>query len=55
MSYTLNETGGVLTVTDGSDTLHLTLVGTYDPSQFVLGSNGNGGSVLTALGDYLLP
>jgi len=38
---------GTLTVTDGSHTAHLTLVGSYTPGQFTSASDGHGGTVVT--------
>jgi hypothetical protein len=40
-------TSGTLTVTDGSHTAHLTLLGQYVASQFNIGNDGQGGTVVT--------
>jgi hypothetical protein len=40
-------TNGTLTVTDGTHTAHLTLLGQYVASQFHVGSDGQGGTVVT--------
>ncbi|MGI9169083.1 MAG: beta strand repeat-containing protein [Caulobacteraceae bacterium] len=39
-------TGGVLTVTDGTHTAHITLIGNYTGSTFVASSDGNGGTLV---------
>jgi len=38
-----NKTSGVLTVTDGTHTAHITLIGNYTGSTFVASSDGQGG------------
>jgi len=38
---------GLLTVSDGTHSVQLHLVGTYNASDFVLGSDGQGGLLLT--------
>jgi hypothetical protein len=40
-------TGGRLTVSDGSHTANLALVGNYMASSFVISSDGNGGTLVT--------
>ena len=48
MTYADNGTGGgVLTVTDGVNSVHLALVGAYQLQNFSLVSDGQGGSLLT--------
>ena len=39
-------TSGVLTVTDGTHTAHITLIGDYRASTFVAGSDGHGGTIV---------
>jgi hypothetical protein len=43
-SYSGTATGGVLTVTDGTDTAHIHLVGDYLSSTFTVSSDGHGGT-----------
>ena len=38
--------GGVLTVTDGTHTAHITLLGDYTTSTFVASSDGSGGVII---------
>ncbi|MGC2414835.1 MAG: AIDA repeat-containing protein, partial [Stellaceae bacterium] len=40
-------TSGTLTVTDGTHTVHLTLLGSYTTSNFKLASDGKGGTLVT--------
>jgi hypothetical protein len=40
-------TSGTLTVTDGSHTAHLTLLGQYVAGQFIIATDGHGGTVVT--------
>jgi autotransporter passenger strand-loop-strand repeat protein len=40
-------TSGTLTVTDGSHTAHITLLGQYVAGQFHVGNDGQGGTVVT--------
>jgi hypothetical protein len=50
MSYASSNksnTSGVLTVTDGTNTVHLQMVGTYTLANFKAASDGNGGTLLT--------
>jgi len=42
-----NNLSGTLTVTDGSHTAHLTLLGNHTPGQFSSASDGHGGTVVT--------
>jgi hypothetical protein len=42
-----NNLSGTLTVTDGSHTAHITLLGGYSPSQFTSASDGHSGTVIT--------
>jgi len=42
-----NNLSGTLTVTDGSHTAHLTLLGSFTPGQFTSASDGHGGTVIT--------
>ena len=42
-----NNTSGVLTVTDGTNTAHLQLAGTYTLANFKVASDGAGGTLLT--------
>jgi hypothetical protein len=42
-----NNTSGTLTVTDGVDTLNLTLLGQYSTASFKLSSDGHGGTLVT--------
>jgi len=42
-----NNLSGTLSVTDGSHTAHITLLGSYTPSQFTSASDGHGGTVIT--------
>jgi hypothetical protein len=42
-----NNLSGTLTVTDGSDTANITLLGNYSPSQFTSASDTHGGTVIT--------
>jgi hypothetical protein len=37
---------GVLTVTDGTHTAHITLIGDYTQSTFVASSDGHGGTII---------
>ncbi len=41
-----NADGGILTVTDGTHTAHIALVGNYLSSTWTLSSDGNGGTVV---------
>jgi hypothetical protein len=45
-TFSGNSSGGVLTVTDGTNTAHITLVGNYTASQFVASSDGHGGTIV---------
>ena len=49
LQYVANssDTGGTLTVTDGSHTANLALIGEYASSMFVLSSDGSGGTLIT--------
>ena len=49
VSYVANSknTGGVLTITSGTNTVQLDLVGTYTLANFAIASDGNGGTLLT--------
>jgi autotransporter passenger strand-loop-strand repeat protein len=47
MSFAGNNLSGTLTVTDGSHTAHITLLGDYSPGQFNSGSDGHNGTVIT--------
>jgi len=42
-----NNLSGTLTVTDGSDTANITLLGSYTPNQFNSASDGHSGTVIT--------
>jgi autotransporter passenger strand-loop-strand repeat protein len=42
-----NNLSGTLSVTDGSHTAHITLLGNYSPSQFTSASDGHGSTVIT--------
>ncbi len=42
-TFSGNKTSGVLTVTDGTHTAHITLIGNYTGSTFVASSDGQGG------------
>jgi autotransporter passenger strand-loop-strand repeat protein len=42
-----SNTSGTLTVTDGTHTAQLTLLGTYATSNFAVGSDGHGGTLVT--------
>ncbi len=42
-----SKTGGVLTVSDGTHTAHITLVGNYTGSSFVTSSDGHGGVIVS--------
>ena len=42
-TFSGNATSGVLTVTDGAHTAHITLIGDYTGATFVAGSDGHGG------------
>ncbi|MEP6968364.1 MAG: hypothetical protein ABI906_09815, partial [Pseudomonadota bacterium] len=42
-TFSGNRHSGVLTVTDGTHTAHITLIGDYTGSTFVAGSDGHGG------------
>jgi hypothetical protein len=42
-----NNLSGTLTVTDGSHTAHLTMLGSFTPGQFTSASDGHGGTVVT--------
>jgi hypothetical protein len=48
LSYAANAdgSGGVLTISDGTDTAHLEFVGSYNGEGFTLGSDGHGGTLL---------
>src|SRR5262249_45743498 len=46
-SWVQSGTSGTLTVTDGTHTAHLTLLGQYVAGQFHVGSDGQGGTVVT--------
>ncbi|WP_336950533.1 Ig-like domain-containing protein, partial [Sphingobium aromaticivastans] len=48
LSYAANEagTGGVLTVTNGTDVAHLTLIGSYHAEDFGLWSDGHSGTLI---------
>jgi trimeric autotransporter adhesin len=48
-SFTENATGtsGVLTVTNGSQTANITLLGSYTTANFTIASNGAGGTLVT--------
>src|ERR1700737_3849939 len=45
-SFVGDATGGTLTVSDGTDTAHIALVGDYLPSGWTLSRDGNGGTVV---------
>jgi hypothetical protein len=45
-TFSGNKSGGVLTVTDGSHTARITLVGSYVGSTFVASSDGQGGTIV---------
>ncbi len=45
-TYSGTKTGGVLTVTDGTHTAHINLVGNYRGSAFVTASDGHGGTIV---------
>jgi hypothetical protein len=45
-SYSGNNQGGVLTVTDGTHTAHIAFTGNYRAAQFVVSSDGQGGVVV---------
>ena len=45
-TFSGNKSGGVLTVTDGADTAHITLVGNYLGSTFVASGDGHGGTIV---------
>jgi hypothetical protein len=49
LDYTANasHTGGTLTVSDGTDTANIALVGSYTASSFTLSSDGHGGALIT--------
>ena len=42
-----NNLSGTLTLTDGSHTAHITLLGSYTPGQFTSASDGHSGTVIT--------
>ena len=42
-----SNTGGVLTVSDGTDTSNLTLTGNYTGSSFAISNDGHGGTLIT--------
>jgi hypothetical protein len=46
-SYSGNSQGGTLTVTDGSHTANVALLGNYLASTFVASSDGHGGTLIT--------
>ncbi len=46
-SYSGTTSGGVLTVTDGTHTAHITLAGDYTTAAFVAASDGHGGTTIT--------
>ena len=46
-SYSGNSLGGTLTVTDGTHTANIALLGNYMASSFVASSDGHGGSLMT--------
>jgi len=46
-SWTQSGTSGTLTVTDGSEAANLTLIGTYDATNFILGDDAHGGTFVT--------
>jgi len=50
-----NDTSGTLTVTDGTLTATLTLLGQYSAHDFTLASDGNGGTIVTDPPDRLHP
>jgi large repetitive protein len=57
-TYSGTKTGGVLTVTDGTHTAHITLKGNYLLSTFVASSDGHGGTIVvdpTGNGDQATP
>ena len=45
-TFSGNSTGGTLTVSDGTDTAHIALVGDYLKSGWTLSSDGHGGTVV---------
>ena len=45
-TFSGTNSGGVLTVSDGTDTAHITLVGDYLNSTFVASSDGHGGTIV---------
>ncbi len=48
LGYADNTTSGTLTVSDGTNTAQLVLLGQYATANFNLVSDGTGGSILTA-------
>jgi hypothetical protein len=48
LSYAANQegTGGILQVTDGNHTANITLLGQYDPSNFISASDGASGTMV---------
>jgi hypothetical protein len=49
LGYSVNSgnTGGILTVSDGTDTANITMIGQYTAVSFATASDGNGGTMIT--------
>ena len=47
LAWAQSGTSGTLTVTDGTHTAHLTLLGQYVAGQFHIASDGHGGTMVT--------